>query len=221
MKFLNETGLAYFLNKLKSLFVTKTDFDKVYNSDGIINAKQVLNKNANDKENLIIGNKPYSGYESMGQYIEFCPSSHSNNIDIISTSSNGNSTINLAADNSLYITVDVTSTMVHYYIDGITTTTAGYYNVDCDSYELSPGSYTVSINNDNGINISKAGENIISYNNDTINLDKPVQLKSNGENLNAVYLNYLDNNTLTDILVKLMYNVDMMLLLAGKDKVFK
>lgn len=48
MKFLNETGLAYFLNKLKSLFVTKTDFDKIYNTDGIINAKQIIHKTNND-----------------------------------------------------------------------------------------------------------------------------------------------------------------------------
>lgn len=48
MKFLNETGLVYFLNKLKSLFVTKTDFDKIYNTDGIINAKQIIHKTNND-----------------------------------------------------------------------------------------------------------------------------------------------------------------------------
>lgn len=220
MKFLNETGLAYFLNKLKSLFVTKSDFDKVYNSDRIINAKQVLNEDANDNENLIIGKKENNLYEGNGQYIQFCPTKRSNNIDIISTSTNGNSTINLTADNSIYITVDVSSTIVNYYMDGISAATAGYYNIDCDSYELTPGDYSLSINNDNGFNLSESGNNIISYNNDVINLDKPVQLKSNGENLNAAYLNYLDNNTLTDMLVKLMYHVDMLLLSAGKDRVF-
>lgn len=220
MKFLNETGLAYFLNKLKSLFVTKSDFDKVYNSDRIINAKQVINKDANAKENLIIGTKEYSGYETMGQYIQLCPTGHANNIDIISMSSNGNSSINLSADNSIYFVVDGSSTIVNYYMDGISVATAGYYNIDCDSYELNPGIYSLSINNDNGFNLSKYGNNIISYNDDVINLDKPVQLKSNGENLNAAYLNYLDNNTLTDMLVKLMHNVDLLLSSSGHNKVF-
>lgn len=47
MKFLNETGLAYFLNKLKSLFLTITDFNKVYDN-GVINVKQIIHKTNSD-----------------------------------------------------------------------------------------------------------------------------------------------------------------------------
>ena len=59
MKFLSESGLTYFLNKLKGLFLTITDFNKVYDN-GVIDAKQIVHKTNSDSStnyDLVLGNK--------------------------------------------------------------------------------------------------------------------------------------------------------------------
>lgn len=59
MKFLSESGLTYFLNKLKGLFLTITDFNKVYDN-GVVDAKQIVHKtNSGSSTNydLVLGNK--------------------------------------------------------------------------------------------------------------------------------------------------------------------
>lgn len=70
MKFLSESNLSYLVTKLKNLFATKKEVCNVRDSNGVVDAAQVVNKSykgTNNAPMLVLGDDYLGGY---GIYIE-------------------------------------------------------------------------------------------------------------------------------------------------------
>lgn len=132
MKFLSESGLTYFLNKLKGLFLTITDFNKVYDN-GVIDAKQIVHKTNSDSStnyDLVLGNKTDDESDS---YIKI---DSTRSVNGTGKNKNGNIYINATSS------IDSPSVNVN---------AGGNVNVDSES--------NVNINSSDGTNIG-SGDNI-------------------------------------------------------------
>lgn len=109
MKFLSESGLTYFLNKLKGLFLTITDFNKVYDN-GVVDAKQIVHKtNSGSSTNydLVLGNKTDDESDS---YIKI-----DSTRSITSNGHNKFGNIDINTKNSLRVNADSNVTIASEY----------------------------------------------------------------------------------------------------------